>query len=549
MRTVVRYIILLSILVLASSPFNTAQPAVKAQDDELTLWINSAVPDDYTAMLQPLLDTDEYRWVNELDDAEILVTINDPDAVITSQWLYVPVVSFASTVDQIRAFHIELFWDGDPQVLDEFMVAGDDTLPTLYLTAEVYDALAEAWGAPHENSRVEVVPQDALSSILWDNRPFAWSILAFNDLRPEFKALKVNRTDIFAADFTTEDYPLTVSIGISGDDRAVGHLAEDLLDTDLWQATNRDESQITRVVLSGVTAMVRATAHQMEEFGLTYPANGIMPFIADADLMHTSNEVSFSENCPPADRFLGTTIFCSDDRYIDLLNHIGLDVVELTGNHNLDYGAGAFRHTYEIYQNNNIATFGGGLTPEDARDAYITEHNGNTIAFIGCNVPGPFKALASTDRPGAAPCDEEFLAEELPRLASEVDVLIMTVQQWEFYRYSVGQEQVRQFTNFANLGADIVIGSQAHQPQGFTFVPREGQQTAFLHHGLGNLFFDQMAEIGTRQMFLDKLIIYNGEIVSVVLFTGLIEEWCCARPMTDTERVDFLTTIFAASGW
>lgn len=549
MRIIARTIWLLIILLLSLTPLFNLQDSAEAQAEPLTLWIASDVPDDYKTMLQPLLDTEEYRWVNETDDAQIQVTINDPDAVITSQWLYVPVVSFASTVDQIRAFHIETFWQGDPQILDEFMLAGDETLPTLYLTAEVYDALVAVWDAPHENSRVEVVPADALQSILWENRPFAWSILAFNDLQPEFKVLKVNRTNIFAADFAIEDYPLVVPIGISGDDRAVGHLAEDLLETDLWQASNLAESKITRVVLSGVTALVRATAHQMEEKGLTYPANGIMPFIADADIMHTSNEVSFSENCPPADRFQGTTIFCADDRYLELLTHIGLDVVELTGNHNLDYGPGAFRHTYEIYQENNIATFGGGLTPEDARDAYIIEHNGNTVAFIGCNVPGPFKALASTERPGAAACDDEFLSEEIPRLAEEFDIVVMTVQQWEFYRYSVGQEQVRQFTQFANWGADIVIGSQAHQPQGFTFVPRDNQNTAFLHHGLGNLFFDQMAEIGTRQMFIDKLIIYDGELISIDLYTGLMEEWCCARPMTETERTDFLNTIFAASGW
>lgn len=549
MPKLMRYIWFFLIVAIGLSPLLSYKEAAEAQDDALKLWIASDVPDDYTAMLQPLLDTEEYRWVNEPDDAEILVTINDPDAVVTSQWLYVPVTSFASTPDRIRAFHIEQFWNGSPQVLDEFMVVGDDTLPTLYLTAEVYDALVAIWDVPNEDSPIEVVPPDALSTLLWENRPFAWSILAFNDLRPEFKALKVNQTDIFAADFQIENYPLMVPIGISGDDRAVGHLAEDLLDTGLWQPSNREDSKLTRVVLSGVTAMVRATAHQMEEKGLTYPANGIMDFIDDADIMHTSNEVSFSENCPPADRFQGTTIFCSDDRYLELLTHIGLDVVELTGNHNLDYGPGAFRHTYEIYQQNNIATFGGGLTPEDARDAYITEHNGNTIAFIGCNVPGPFKALASTERPGAAPCDDEFLSEELPRLAQEVDIVIMTVQQWEFYRYSVGQEQVRQFTQFANWGADIVIGSQAHQPQGFGFVPREGETPAFLHHGLGNLFFDQMAEIGTRQMFMDKLIIYDGQLLSVDLYTGLLEEWCCARPMTETERVDFLNTIFAASGW
>ena len=148
MRIVTRYIWLVVFITLLLTPLINFEQQVQAQDEDeaLTLWIEAHVPDDYTAMLQPLLDTEEYRWVNDPDTAQIRVTINDPDAVITSQWLYVPVVSFASTVDQIRAFHVELFWDGDPQVLDQFMVQGDETLPTLYLTAEVYDALVASVG-------------------------------------------------------------------------------------------------------------------------------------------------------------------------------------------------------------------------------------------------------------------------------------------------------------------------------------------------------------------------------------------------------------------
>jgi poly-gamma-glutamate synthesis protein (capsule biosynthesis protein) len=66
---------------------------------------------------------------------------------------------------------------------------------------------------------------------------------------------------------------------------------------------------------------------------------------------------------------------------------------------------------------------------------------------------------------------------------------------------------------------------------------------------LGNLFFDQMQSLGTRQMFADKLIIYQGRLLSVQLFTGLIEDYARPRPMTPAERTAFLKTIFKASGW
>ena len=64
-----------------------------------------------------------------------------------------------------------------------------------------------------------------------------------------------------------------------------------------------------------------------------------------------------------------------------------------------------------------------------------------------------------------------------------------------------------------------------------------------------HLFFDQMDDMATRQMFADKLIIYDGRHLSTVLFTGLSEDYSRPRPMTADERAAFLKTIFKASGW
>ncbi len=100
------------------------------------------------------------------------------------------------------------------------------------------------------------------------------------------------------------------------------------------------------------------------------------------------------------------------------------------------------------------------------------------------------------------------------------------------------------FKKYADMGADLVMGSQAHQPQGFAFTNK-----TFIHYGIGNLFFDQMDDIATRQMFADKLIIYDGRHLSTILFTGLSEDYSRPRPMTGDERAAFLKTIFGASGW
>ncbi len=530
-------------------------PKTMAQSDPtsgpIEIWIDPAVPIEFPIMLSPLFSSGKYLWANNPDNARLEVAINVEGGAISSDWMYVPVVSFASTAETIAFADIEHFWTtGDAAPL-AYLSSDRVTAPHLVLTGAVYDALRTTWGEPNPAATIELVVGDTpeISAKLWEQRPNVWSLVPFHLLAPDLKVLKLDGVNIFADDFQMVNYPLKVMVGLTGHEAAVGQAIDDLMAAQTWQPTNRDATKMTRIVLTGVTAMSRATAYKMETLGITKPGELILPFVQDAHVLHTSNEVAFSENCPTPDPFIDSTVFCAADKYMELLTYIGLDVVELTGNHVNDYGVGALRHSLDLYDAAGIAHFGGGRNFDDARKAWTTENNGNTIAFIGCNVPGPFKAWATTEDPGAAQCDEAYLAEELPRLAAENDVVIMTVQQWEFYRYQAGLEQIGQFTTYAEMGADVVIGSQAHQPQGFTFVPRAGQQSAFLHHGLGNLFFDQMQAIGTRQMFMDKIIVYDGRVISVELFTGLLEDYCCARPMTTDERIEFLNTIFAASGW
>ena len=96
----------------------------------------------------------------------------------------------------------------------------------------------------------------------------------------------------------------------------------------------------------------------------------------------------------------------------------------------------------------------------------------------------------------------------------------------------------------AEAGATAVSGSQGHHAQGFDF-----HRGTFIHYGLGNLFFDQMDMLGTRQTFIDTYVIYENRLLSVKLWTGLIEDYCCPRPMTAEEREGLLQVVFEASGW
>jgi poly-gamma-glutamate synthesis protein (capsule biosynthesis protein) len=307
--------------------------------------------------------------------------------------------------------------------------------------------------------------------------------------------------------------------------------------------SNRDPDKMTTIILTGVTALVRATAYTMEKKGVTYPGRDIRSIMLEADIAHISNEIPFFSGCGyPPNPGLKKLVFCTYPRYMELLTDIGTDIIELTGNHFGDYGPEAMLETLDIYNQTGIPYYGGGANYTDAVKPVFIEHNNNRIAFIGCNRPDIGKFPTATDiRPGAAPCDYNYLKDKIRELVRQGHLVITTFQWNERDEYDPVPipEQLEEFHLMSNSGATIVSGSQAHFPMAMEFY-----NESFLHYGLGNLFFDQMGEccagIYNRWEFMDRYVVYDDRLISVELLTMMLEDYSRPRPMTVPERTRFL---------
>ncbi len=387
--------------------------------------------------------------------------------------------------------------------------------------------------------QIQALPAEEIASTVWSVRN-SLAIVPFDALTPDLKVFEVNGQSPLKRELDVATYPLALQIGISGDPELV-----QILKTSVGEITNRDSQKMTRVAMTGVTALVRATAAQMEYAGILFPGEVVAPIMQAADVAHVSNEVPFAENCPFPNAVSQSVTFCSRDQYFDLLTHLGVDVVEVTGNHSNDYGTGAMLRSLDKYKAAGMNYYGGGINHSDAFQPAYVYHNENKIAFVGCNSYGPVGAWATADRPGTAKCGDlgEMIA-LISRLSSEGYVVISTFQYEEIYSYQATAGQKRDFGAMADAGAAAVSGSQSHHPQAFAF-----QNGSFIHYGLGNLFFDQMFSLGTRQMFIDEYVIYDGRLISVELWTGLIEHYSRPREMTPAERSALLNSVFRASGW
>lgn len=463
-----------------------------------------------------------FAWASNESEADIQLALNSGQPLAV--WVYALVAPFPTIEDGTTLAELQAAWQGQSPV-------------PLVLTQGEAAVLEALWGSS-ASVALTVVSEEEVVDQLWTARP-AWSIRPFDKLTPRLKVLRLDGRSPVDPDFEATAYPLRANIGITGDSAALAAFAE------LWPVTltNRDPGRITRVAMSGVTALVRATAHQMELNGILWPGEEVAPVLQMADIAHISNEVAFTPECPPPNPIGGTT-FCSHERYFALLQELGTDVVEVTGNHVNDWGADTFAYTLDLYEQAGMRYFGGGRDAATAGQPATYEHNGNRIAFVGCNPIGPNYAWAGGASAGSHPCDYATFYDTIATLRDEGYLVITTQQYLEIYSYNATAQQELDFRTLATAGAAAVSGSQAHHAQGFAF---EGD--AFIHYGLGNLFFDQMDQLGTRQSFVDVYTIYDGRLINVELWTGLIENYARPRTMTPEERAALLQSVFAASGW
>jgi poly-gamma-glutamate synthesis protein (capsule biosynthesis protein) len=484
------------------------------------LWIDPSVPDG----LREIALGWNLPSSGSVSLASLSLGLAESNDANSSTWVYALVTAFPTILDGVALEGLKAAWSASS--------AGPGPGSPLWMTESTLRSLTTLFGEPGMGA-VQTVPAEELVDTLWENQP-AWGIVPFESLDPKLKVLTVERQSPVRNNFDLSAYPLKINFTLSGDEAASFDLP----------ATNRDPSKLTVVLMTGVTALVRATASRMEIIALDYPAWNIGDTLRAADITHISNEVPFYSGCPYPDARQEGLVFCSIPKYIELLEVVGTDIVELTGNHFQDYGSVATLQTLDMYKERGWPYFGGGANLEEARKPALLTHNGNRFAFIGCNPIGPGFAWATETEPGAAPCDDyEWMKTEIASLTEKGYIVIATFQYIEYYDAVPIEQHVIDFRAIAGAGATIVNGSQAHIPQAMEFYDE-----AFIHYGLGNLFFDQM-DGPSRREFLDRHVFYEGRYISTELVTAMLEDFARPRPMRSDERLEILTKIFEASGW
>jgi poly-gamma-glutamate synthesis protein (capsule biosynthesis protein) len=289
---------------------------------------------------------------------------------------------------------------------------------------------------------------------------------------------------------------------------------------------------------TGVTALSRNMNTKIAQVGDgKYFSEKIADYLKKFDLTHTSNESSFSN-------YASVNNICSDWRFLDTLTSIGLDIVELTGNHNVDCGAGDAISTFEKYQELGIKTVGGGRTATEAEVPLEISMKGTNITFLAYNQSTGGATLGET--PGANQYYQENAEARIAEAKNRGDFIIVDVQYNECNFYddvnenttcdradSAPGDQVGLFRSLIDMGANVVVGTSAHQTQTY-----ERYNSGEIYYGLGNIFFDQIWWPGTTRSLGLTHYLWKGKLLQTRRF-GTVYDASYQTRIMNTEEIEW----------
>jgi len=252
----------------------------------------------------------------------------------------------------------------------------------------------------------------------------------------------------------------------------------------------------------------------------------IAPLLKSADITFINMETPLIKNCPLTDEGF---IFCGDERHSEGLLYSGVDVVNYANNHMSNYGVEGIDNTKNILDSVGILSVGLSSGP-----VYKTV-KGVSFAFLAYNslgVPEPLLSYA----------DKEKMKREISAADNAADIVVVGMQWGEEYTTQITSLQKELAHLAVDSGADLVIGNHPHWIQ-----PAEIYKSGVILYAHGNLIFDQMWSLETRQGILAGFIFKGKELADVVFIPVLIEGYGQPRILEGSGREKILNKFYEDS--
>ncbi len=221
----------------------------------------------------------------------------------------------------------------------------------------------------------------------------------------------------------------------------------------------------------------------LTKHGYDYPFKYVKSYLEKADLTIANLET------PVTTRGSAQTkeyVYRSSPLALPELKKAGIDLVNLANNHSMDYGEEGLLDTLEHLDDQGILRVGGGRDADEAYRHVIVERHGMKIAFLGFTRVLPSTSwIATAKKAGLATAHTSKATMEAVAKARQEADLVVVIAHWGEERKSHPVKiQTDLAHEFIDAGADLVVASHPHVPQGF-----EQYKGKWVAYSLGNFVF------------------------------------------------------------
>lgn len=165
----------------------------------------------------------------------------------------------------------------------------------------------------------------------------------------------------------------------------------------------------------------------------------------------------------------------------------GFNMLLLANNHMLDFGYPALEATLKLASEEGLDTVGAGADEESAYKPVIKQIKGLKIGFINaCEAQfGVLDYMTGSSEAGYAWINHAAIDKNILLLKKKCDFVIV-FSHAGLEDFPIPQKEWRiRYKHFCDLGADVVIGSHPHVPQGYEYY-----RESIIFYSLGNFYFD-----------------------------------------------------------
>jgi predicted TIM-barrel fold metal-dependent hydrolase len=456
---------------------------------------------------------------------------------------------FTQNLDDLQSGTLQKLLAGE--IKNWSQLGGQEAKLKFIAPLSLKNLLVSAFQGLDENHFIQWIAEKEINVALTQN-PDVLALLPLERLHHRYKVLTISgispfenvarRTQSVGAFFGSDylsDYPMKVKVSIVTDDDSdqyrvwLDQVEMDLRKLRYWP------DQLKTILLTGCSLFGQGIAYDKSppEDPL-WPVKKISPYFQSVDIAHISQECPLVKDCVQEK---GTWDFCSDKNYIKAFTQAGIDIVELTGNHQTDFGRKIAADTCQLYKNAGLEYFGGGMNREDARRIRYIDVRGARFAFIGYNHISGKKKLALEEKAGANKFYEDYMVADIRTAREKADFVFVHFQWGPEFAPVPRPRMIRIAQRAIDEGATVVTGTHAHRTTAMEFY-----KGGVIFYGLGNFMFVHPGEKWTERSLAIKYTFLKNRLMNAQPM-GLALEGFQSRWLDPLENDELLNRLFANS--